>query len=70
MKKNVKFIRKIKPGLNLYKFEYKKPFKKLTGAGYGTFYGLMAQEVEKIYPKAVITENNGYKSINYSLIGI
>jgi hypothetical protein len=70
MKKNIKFIRKIKPGLNLYKFEYKKPFKKLTGAGYGSFYGLMAQEVEKIYPKAVITENNGYKSINYSLIGI
>jgi hypothetical protein len=69
-KKNVKFIRKIKPGLNLYKFEYKKPFKKLKGAGYGTFYGLMAQEVEKLYPKAVITENNGYKSINYSLIGI
>ena len=70
MKKNVKFIRKIKPGLNLYRYEYRNKFKNLKGAGHGTFYGLMAQEVEKLYPTAVITESNGYKSINYSLIGI
>jgi hypothetical protein len=30
----------------------------------------MAQDVEKLYPNAVKIENNGYKSINYSLIGI
>ncbi len=28
-------------------------------------YGLIAQEVEKIFPELVITESNGYKSVNY-----
>ena len=28
-------------------------------------YGLIAQEVEKIFPELVTTENNGYKSVNY-----
>ncbi len=28
-------------------------------------YGLIAQELEAIYPQLVTTESNGYKSINY-----
>lgn len=28
-------------------------------------YGLIAQEVEKIFPELVTTESNGYKSVNY-----
>ena len=67
-KTNVKFVRKMPNGLNLYQYEYKKQFKDI--AGHGVFEGYMAQEVEKRYPKAVQIENNGYKSINYSLIGI
>jgi hypothetical protein len=70
MKEEITFVSKIKPGINLYTFRYKKPFRHLAGAGPGLCYGLMAQEVEKIYPDAIRIESNGYKSINYSLIGI
>jgi hypothetical protein len=69
-KENIVFIRKLKPGLNLYRFEYKKEFKDLPYAGHGMFHGLMAHEVEKIYPHAVSVHDNGYKVINYSLLGI
>ena len=68
MKTNVKFVRKMPNGLNLYQYEYRKEFKDI--AGHGMFEGYMAHEVEKRYPKAVQIENNGYKSVNYSLVGI
>ena len=28
--------------------------------------GLIAQDVEKIFPELVTTDNNGYKSVNYT----
>jgi hypothetical protein len=68
MKTNVKFVRKMPNGLNLYQYEYRKEFKDI--AGHGVFEGYMAHEVEKRYPKAVQIESNGYKSVNYSLVGI
>jgi hypothetical protein len=68
MKTNVKFVRKMPNGLNLYQYEYKKEFKDI--AGHGVFEGYMAHEVERRYPKAVQIESNGYKSVNYSLVGI
>lgn len=68
MKENVTFKKRLPNGLNLYEFEYKKQFKDL--AGHGRYEGFMAHEVEKLYPSAVKVESNGYKSINYSLIGI
>ena len=68
MKTNVKFVRKMPNGLNLYQYEYRKEFKDI--AGHGVFEGYMAREVEKRYPKAVQIESNGYKSVNYSLVGI
>jgi hypothetical protein len=68
MKTNIKFVRKMPNGLNLYQYEYRKEFKNI--AGHGVFEGYMAHEVEKRYPKAVQIESNGYKSVNYSLVGI
>lgn len=67
MKTNIKYIRTLKNGLNIYSFEYKKEFKEI--AGYGKYFGYLADEVEKIFPKAVCVHDNGYKMINYSLIG-
>jgi len=67
MKEKIIFKKKMPNGLNLYEFEYKKEFKSI--AGYGRYEGYIAQEVEKRYPKAVQIESNGYKSVNYSLIG-
>lgn len=50
-----------KNGHKIYEFSYKHiPQKR--------FVGVMAQDVEKYLPEA-ITEHNGYKSVNYALIG-
>jgi hypothetical protein len=69
-KEKIKFIKQVKPGLNLYSFEYKTKFKNHPLAGPGRYIGFMAHEVEKLYPNAVEIQDNGYKSVNYSLIGI
>lgn len=57
LKKDIKKIGKTNDGQNLYSYKYK-----------GTDIpqvGLMAQEVEKEYPDAVITTPSGYKAVNY-----
>jgi hypothetical protein len=46
----------------------------LTGVGYdwingsGHAYGLIAQDVEEVLPEAVKTDENGIKSVNYSMV--
>lgn len=50
-----------KNGLNLYQFRY------LDGSG--PFVGYMADEVEKTYPEAIIIDSDGYKAVNYGMIG-
>ena len=35
------------------------------GPNPGEAYGLIAQEVEKIYPEMVVTDRDGYKAIDY-----
>ena len=32
-------------------------------------YGVVAQELEKVMPEAVITMKDGYKAVNYSMLG-
>jgi hypothetical protein len=67
-KENIKLVGRLKNGLNVYSFEYKKEFKDTEYAGHGSFVGVMAQEVEKIIPEAVFTGKDGYKVVDYSLI--
>jgi hypothetical protein len=57
LKKDIKKIGKTNKGQNLYSYKYK-------GSGEPQI-GLMAQEVEKEYPDAVITTPSGYKAVNY-----
>jgi hypothetical protein len=66
IKQNIKLISKTKGGHNLYSFEYKPEFK--DKEGHGSFIGVMAQEVEKVIPEAVVLSKDGYKMVNYSLI--
>lgn len=68
-KENIKFVRKLSNGLNLYSYNYKKEFKNHPNAGSGGKYGYLASEVEKIYPTAVSISPEGYKMVDYSLIG-
>ncbi len=60
LKKNIKRIGKNIIGLPLYAFEYLWGEKAI---------GVMADEVEKVMPEAVIEHPSGYKMVNYALIG-
>ena len=67
-KENIKQIHWLPNGLPVYEYEYKTEFKNHPLAGHGKFVGVMAQEVEAVYPQAVITLDNGYKAVNYGLL--
>jgi len=64
-KENIKAIGWLPNGLPVYTYEYKDEFKDHPLAGHGTHTGVMAQEVEVMYPNAVITLDNGYKAVDY-----
>ena len=67
MKENIEEIGALHNGLKIYAFEYKPEYKDI--AGHGRLVGVMAQEVEKVQPEAVITMPNGMRGVNYSLLG-
>ena len=64
LKKYIKKIGELSNGLNVYTYFYKKGF----GLPTDRQVGVMAHEVEKVIPEAVITMSNGYKAVNYALI--
>ena len=64
LKKNIKKIGKLRKGINIYSYNY-IDYKDLPKEKQ---IGVMAQEVEKVIPEAVITMADGYKAVNYALI--
>lgn len=66
MKEDIRFLKRMDNGLNLYSFKYKKQFEDIAGRGYKQ--GYLASEVEQIYPNAVSIAENGYRMIDYSKI--
>jgi len=67
-KENITPIGTLPNGLTVYSFDYKDEFKDHPLAGHGIHIGVMAQEVEKVFPYAVTTLDDGYKVVNYGLI--
>jgi hypothetical protein len=65
-KKNIVAVGKLDNGLNLYSFEYLDSLQDEFGRGKQI--GVMADEVEKVVPKAVFTLPNGYKAVNYKMV--
>ena len=57
-----------KNGFNLYEFDYKDAFKAM--AGFGRYIGVMADEVKKVRPDAVVTGDDGIMRVNYSMLGL
>jgi hypothetical protein len=49
-------------GLNIYEFSYKGDPRR--------FEGVIAQEVEKVYPEAVTDTDLGFKAVNYEMLGL
>lgn len=68
VKENIERVGTLANGLGLYEFDYKPEFKEHPMCGYGRFRGVMAQEVEKLIPEAVVTMDNGYKAVKYDLV--
>jgi hypothetical protein len=65
-KENIKYLGDLTNGLPFYEFEYKSEFKAIGGEG--KFIGVMAQDVEKVQPEAVIELPSGYKMVNYGAL--
>lgn len=68
IKENIKLVGEHRPGINLYNFEYRPEYKDKWG--HGGFIGVMADEVEKVMPEAVEMHPDGYRVVNYSMIGL
>jgi hypothetical protein len=52
----------------LYLFDYKSQF--CGRLGYGRQFGVIAQEVEAVMPEAVVVHPDGYKMVDYGMLGI
>jgi len=68
MKENIETVGWLPNGLPVYTWEYKPEFKNDDNCGHGKFIGVMAHEVEKIIPEAVITRPDGFKTVDYSKV--
>jgi hypothetical protein len=68
LKENIKPVGVMDNGLTLYSFEYVDEVKSHPLAGKGIHVGVMAQEVEQVFPYAVRTLDDGYKVVDYGLL--
>lgn len=68
LKENIKPVGVMPNGLTLYSFEYVDEVKSHPLAGEGVHVGVMAQEVEQVFPYAVKTLDDGYKVVDYGLL--
>ena len=55
-------------GIGLYLFDYKPEFQQACGSG--RQFGVMADEVEKVMPRAVCRNAAGNRMVNYAMLGI
>jgi hypothetical protein len=68
LKQNVQRIGQHPLGVGLYLFDYKSDYQ--AALGQGRQFGVLAQEVETVMPAAVSVAANGYKQVDYSMLGI
>jgi len=55
-------------GIGLYLFDYKTAYRDQWG--HGRQFGVMADEVEAVMPEAVSVHPDGYKMVDYAMLGI
>ena len=55
-------------GVGLYLFDYRPEYRAIWGRG--RQFGLMADEVEVVMPQAVRLHPDGYKMVDYGMLGI
>lgn len=67
-KRNIVQVGRHPLGMGLYLFDYKLEFQEFAGGG--RQFGVMADEVETVVPEAVIMHPDGYKQVDYAMLGI
>jgi hypothetical protein len=55
-------------GIGIYLFDFKTVYRDQWG--HGRQFGVMADEVERVMPEAVSMHPDGYKMVNYAMLGI
>jgi hypothetical protein len=65
LKENIKKVGTSEKGLAIYEFEYKNK-----SLGEGVFQGVMAQDLLQSNPEAVLSDDSGFLSVDYSLIDV
>lgn len=68
IKENIVKVGTLADGVYVYTFEYKPEYKDTWG--HGGYVGVMADEVEKVMPEAVSVHADGYKQVNYAMLGL
>jgi hypothetical protein len=68
LKENIAWVGDHSLGFCLYLFDYKSEFRDT--CGHGRQFGVMADEVQRVMPEAVSVHANGYKQVDYALLGI
>ena len=67
-KENIQQVGTHPAGFGLYLFDYKAEYR--DAGGHGRQFGVMADEVEKLIPEAVVVRADGYRAVDYARIGI
>lgn len=67
LKTDIKFVTKLKNGINVYRWRWNKRGAEITNRVFG--FGVIAQEVQKIKPASVVKGEHGYLMVNYAGIG-
>jgi hypothetical protein len=68
LKENIERVGTHAMGFGLYLFEYKQAHREQSG--YRRQFGVMADEVEAVLPQAVTVRADGFKMVNYGMLGI
>jgi len=55
-------------GIGLYLFDFRPEYRLRCGSG--RQFGVMADEVERVIPEAVLANGDGYKTVDYAMLGI
>ena len=68
LKENIARIGTHPLGIGLYLFDFREQYK--AQMGQGRQFGVMADEAEKVLPQAVVHHADGYKMVDYRMLGI
>lgn len=55
-------------GFGIYLFDYRSEYR--DAFGHGRQFGVMADEVERVVPSAVLVDANGYRRVDHTQLGI